>query len=169
MGVVRQNLAKETVMAETCSEKEAAMWRVIKSFRRSLCKGPTVEKNSAQLQLNVVRDHGASHMADKEESGMRRCLVIRVGRLCKLRAKFGFILNAMEGEKPREGYTTWKIETSLWLHLQEQTGRQEDQWRGCLQSRQGMKQRRKVGKRGEGQGYKQPQEDLDSSRFGKWF
>ena len=39
MGVVRQNLAKETVMAETCSEKEAAMWRVIKSFRRSLCKG----------------------------------------------------------------------------------------------------------------------------------
>ena len=82
-------------MAESLSEEEAAMWTVIKSFRRSLRKAPEVEKNSAQVQLNVVRDHGASHMADKEESGMRRCLVIRAGRLRKLRAKFGFILNAM--------------------------------------------------------------------------
>ena len=52
MGVVR--------MAETVSEKEAAMWRAIKSFRRSLGKGPEVGKNSAQVPLNVVRGHGAS-------------------------------------------------------------------------------------------------------------
>ena len=32
-----------------------------------------------------------------------------------------------------------------------------------------MKQRREVEKRGVGEGYKQPQEDLDSSGFGKWF
>lgn len=110
--------------AESLSEKEAAMWTVIRSFRRSLWKAPEVEKNLAQVQLNVVRDHGASHMADKEESGMRRCLVIRAGRLRKLRAKFVFILNAMEGEKPGKDIP---LERSLWLHLKEQTGRQEDQ------------------------------------------
>lgn len=34
---------------------------------------------------------------------MRRCLVIRVGRLCKPRAKFGFILTEMGGAVRSQG------------------------------------------------------------------